>query len=130
MIYAALTPNLRRFAAAMAAGADEVAVFASASEGFSRANINCSIAESLDRFALVRAAADAAKVRVRGYVSCVTDCPDDGPPPPEQVAAALVAMGCYSVSLGDTIGHATPETTARMLDAVLARVAAPHLAVC
>ena len=133
MIYAALTPNLRRFAAAMAAGADEVAVFASASELFSRANINCSIAESLERFALVLAAADAAKVRVRGYVSCVTDCPYDGPTPPEQVAqvaAALVATGCYSVSLGDTIGHATPETTARMLDAVLARVAAPHLAVC
>ena len=117
--YAALTPNLQGLRAAMAAGVDEVAVFASASEGFSRANINCSIAESLDRFAPVLA---AATVPVRGYVSCVTDCPYDGPTPPQAVARvvrALIDMGCHAVSLGDTIGHAKPQTTSRMLDAVL-----------
>ncbi len=117
--YAALTPNLQGLKAAMAAEVDEVAVFASASEGFSRANNNCSIAECLDRFAPVLA---ASTVPVRGYVSCVTDCPYDGPTPPQQVVRvvhALIDMGCHAVSLGDTIGHATPQTTARMLDAVL-----------
>lgn len=126
--YAALTPNLQGLIAAMVAKADEVAVFASASEGFSRANINCSIAESLDRFAPVLA---AATVPVRGYVSCVTDCPYDGPIPPQAVARvvrALLDMGCYAVSLGDTIGHATPHTTARMLEAVLAETPAETLA--
>ncbi len=131
VFYGALTPNLRGFAQAMAAGADEVAVFASASEGFSRAIINCSIAASLARFAPVLAAAAAAKLRVRGYVSCVTHCPYDGPTPPERVARvaqALLALGCHAVSLGDTIGHATPETTARMLGFVLACVPARQLA--
>lgn len=128
VIYAALTPNRQGLLGATAAGADEVAVFASASEGFSRANINCSVAESLDRFAPVLA---EARVPVRGYISCVTDCPYDGPTPPAAVAAlarSLIQMGCYAVSLGDTIGHAVPGTTARMLDAVLAEVPATGLA--
>ncbi|MDR5654564.1 hydroxymethylglutaryl-CoA lyase [Ruixingdingia sedimenti] len=129
--YAALTPNLKGFEAALAARADEVAVFASASEGFSRKNINCSIAESLARFAPVLDAAGAAGIPVRGYVSCVTDCPYDGPTPPAkvaEVAARLIAMGCYEVSLGDTIGAGTPETVGRMLDAVLSAVPAGRLA--
>lgn len=128
--YSALTPNLKGFEAALAAGVDAVAVFASASEGFSRANINCSIAESLDRFVPMLAAAQAAGLPVRGYVSCVTDCPYDGPTPPEavaRVALALRDMGCHEVSLGDTIGHATPGTVARMLEAVLAVVPAEKL---
>jgi hydroxymethylglutaryl-CoA lyase len=129
--YAALTPNMRGFEAALAAKADEVAVFASASEVFSQKNINCSIAESLERFAPVCGAARKAGVPVRGYVSCVTDCPYDGPTPPEsvaRVAGSLRAMGCYEVSLGDTIGAGTPETVARMLDAVLGVVRAEELA--
>lgn len=129
--YAALTPNLQGYAAARAARADEVAVFASASEGFSRANVNASIAESLERFGPVMAAARADGVPVRGYVSCVTDCPYDGPTPPAkvaEVALALVEMGCYEVSLGDTIGAAVPETTRAMLDAVLQRLQPDQLA--
>ena len=129
--YAALTPNLQGFERALEAGADEVAVFASASEGFSQRNINCSIAESLDRFRPVLAAARAAKVPVRGYVSCVTDCPYDGPVAPAsvaQVAQALMDLGCRQVSLGDTIGAGTPETIARMLEAVLDRIPAASLA--
>lgn len=120
--YGALTPNLKGFEAALAARADEVAVFASASEGFSRSNINCSIDESLARFVPVLTAARQAGIPVRGYVSCVTDCPFDGPTPPAsvaRVAKALSDMGCYEVSLGDTIGHATPQSIDRMLDAVL-----------
>ncbi len=129
--YAALTPNLRGYDAAIAARADEVAVFASASEGFSKANINCTIAESLERFAPImeRAATDA--IPVRGYVSCVTDCPFDGPTPPDavaRVAEALVAAGAYEVSLGDTIGAGTPETVDNMLEAVLRAVPAARLA--
>ncbi len=129
--YAALVPNLRGFESALAARADEVAVFASASEEFSRKNINCSISESLERFGPVMSAAAEAGLPVRGYVSCVTDCPYDGPTPPESVArvsAALLALGCYEVSLGDTIGAGTPETIGRMLDAVLAEVPAGRLA--
>ena len=129
--YAALTPNLQGFERALEAGADEVAVFASASEGFSQRNINCSIAESLDRFRPVLTAARAAKVPVRGYVSCVTDCPYDGPVAPAsvaQVAQALIDLGCRQVSLGDTIGAATPETIARMLEGVLDRIPAASLA--
>lgn len=129
--YTVLTPNLKGYEAARAARADEVAVFASASEGFSRANINCSVAESLERFAPVLQAAEADGLPVRGYVSCVTDCPYDGPVAPAavaKVAAALAAMGCYAVSLGDTIGHGTPETVAAMLDAVLEQVPAGRLA--
>ncbi|MFD1343124.1 hydroxymethylglutaryl-CoA lyase [Litorisediminicola beolgyonensis] len=129
--YAALTPNLRGFEAALAAKADEVAIFASASEGFSRANINCSIAESLERFAPVAEAARAAGVPMRGYVSCVTDCPYDGSVPPAEVARvarALVTLGCYEVSLGDTIGAATPETTQAMLAAVISEIPPDRLA--
>ncbi|HVH02968.1 MAG TPA: hydroxymethylglutaryl-CoA lyase [Amaricoccus sp.] len=116
--YAVLTPNLRGFEAARAAGADEVAIFASASEGFSARNINCSIAESLARFAPVAEAARAAGLPLRGYVSCVVECPYDGPVAPEAVAAvatALLAAGCYAVSLGDTIGRGTPEAVDRLL---------------
>jgi hydroxymethylglutaryl-CoA lyase len=116
--YAALAPNLRGFEAARAAGADEVAVFASASEGFSRRNINCSIAESLERFAPVAAAALEAGLPLRGYVSCVVECPYDGPVAPAAVASvthALLDMGCYQVSLGDTIGRAAPEAVDRLL---------------
>jgi hydroxymethylglutaryl-CoA lyase len=129
--YTALTPNVKGYEAARAAGADEVAVFGSASEGFSRKNINCSIAESLERFRPLVDKALEDGIPVRGYISCVTDCPYDGPTPPESVAvvaAKLLAMGCYEISLGDTIGAGTPETIARMLDAVLAQVPAQKLA--
>lgn len=122
VIYSALTPNLRGFEDALEAGVDEVAVFASASEGFSRANINASIAESLARFRSVMDAAGAANMPVRGYVSCVVECPFDGPVAPEAVAdvtAELLAMGCHEVSLGDTLGRATPEKVDAMLSAVL-----------
>lgn len=120
--YTGLTPNLKGYEAARDARVDEAAVFASASEGFSKANINCTVAESLERFAPVLAAAKADGIPVRGYVSCVTDCPYDGQVDPGAAAAvaqALDAMGCYEVSLGDTIGAATPETTAALLAAVL-----------
>jgi len=116
--YAALTPNLKGFEAARAAGADEVAIFASASEGFSRHNINCSIAESLERFAPVAEAAHAAGLPLRGYVSCIVECPYGGPTAPEAVARvveALLDMGCYEISLGDTIGKGTPESIDRLL---------------
>jgi len=129
--YAALTPNQKGFDAALAARADEVAIFASASEGFSRANLNCSIAESLQRFAPVMEAASAAGIPVRGYVSCVTDCPFDGPTAPAavaQLAGDLRDLGCYEISLGDTIGHATPDSVAAMLRAVLEQVPAAQLA--
>lgn len=128
--YAALTPNLQGFERALAAGADEVAVFASASEGFSRRNINCSIAESLDRFGPVLALATGKAIPVRGYVSCVTDCPYDGPVAPEAVAdlaEALATLGCHQISLGDTLGAGTPTTVARMLQAVLERLPADRL---
>ncbi|MDC0736986.1 hydroxymethylglutaryl-CoA lyase [Cognatishimia sp. SS12] len=129
--YAALTPNMRGFEGAVAAQADEVAIFGSASEGFSKANINATIAESLDRFAPVAAAAQAAGLPVRGYVSCVTDCPYDGPVTPgavAKVAKALFDMGCYEVSLGDTIGQGTPEKIDAMLAAVADVVPAAQLA--
>ncbi|WP_294608197.1 hydroxymethylglutaryl-CoA lyase [uncultured Roseovarius sp.] len=119
--YAALTPNLRGFEDAMEAGADEVAIFGAASEGFSKANINATIEESLARFAPVMEAANAQGVRVRGYVSCVVQCPYDGPVAPAQVAMVaerLWAMGCYEVSLGDTIGQGRPEAVEAMLAAV------------
>jgi len=131
VVYAALTPNIRGFENALAAGADEVAIFASASEGFSHANINCSIAQSIERFAPIMDAARDAGVRVRGYVSCVTDCPYDGSVTPSavaDVAAKLMALGCYQVSLGDTIGAATPQKTTEMLTAVFNQVAAQNLA--
>ena len=123
--YPVLTPNLQGFEAAVAAGADHVAVFAAASEAFSKKNINCSIAESIDRFAPVLAAAREAGVKVRGYVSCAVACPYEGPVAPAQVAEVsgrLVDIGCYEISLGDTIGAGTPATVQRMLEAVAARV--------
>ncbi len=129
--YTALTPNLRGFEAALAAKADEVAIFASASEGFSKANINASISESLERFARVMAAAKAHDMPVRGYVSCVTDCPYDGKTDPAQVAFVadqLYRMGCYAISLGDTIGQGTPESINAMLRAVCDLVPARNLA--
>ncbi|MCA3664426.1 MAG: hydroxymethylglutaryl-CoA lyase, partial [Methylobacterium sp.] len=129
--YAVLTPNLKGYEGARAARADEVAIFASASEGFSRKNINCAIAESLQRFEPVVAAAKADGMPVRGYISCVVECPYDGPTPPgkvAEVASALFGMGCYEVSLGDTIGKATPEGIARMLDAVAKAVPPAKLA--
>ena len=129
--YAALTPNMRGYEGAKAAKADEIAVFASASEGFSKANLNCTIAESIARFEPIIAAAKADGIPVRGYISCVTDCPFDGPTPPEAVArlaARLDALGCYEISLGDTIGKAVPQTLTAMLQAVLAVVPATRLA--
>lgn len=129
--YAVLTPNLRGYQAAKAAGADEVAIFASASEGFSRANLNAGIEESLARFAEVAKAAKADGMPVRGYVSVVTDCPFDGPTPPAavaRVAARLRDMGCYEISLGDTIGQGRPETIDAMLTAVLDELPAERLA--
>lgn len=119
--YAALTPNLRGYEDALAAGADEIAVFGSASEGFSQKNINASIAESLERFAPVIEEARHRDIPVRGYVSCVVECPYDGPVAPAavaEVADRLFAMGCYEISLGDTIGAGTPDSIARMLLAV------------
>lgn len=129
--YAALTPNMTGYDAARVAKADEVAIFASASEGFSKANLNCTIAESLDRFRPVAAAARADGIPVRGYVSVVTDCPYDGPVAPAavaRVAAVLRGMGCFEVSLGDTIGQGRPETVDAMLAAVLGELPATRLA--
>lgn len=129
--YPVLTPNLKGFEAAVAAGAEEVAVFGAASESFSRKNINCSIAESLERFAPVVEAAKAQGIRVRGYVSCVLGCPYEGEIAPDavaRVADALYRMGCYQISLGDTIGTGTPLKARRMVDAVAERVPLAHLA--
>lgn len=129
--YTALTPNLKGYERAKAAGADEVAIFGSASEGFSRANLNASRAEALEMFRPVAEAARADGVPVRAYVSCVTDCPFDGPTPPAAVAeaaAAMLALGAYEVSLGDTIGRGTPERVAAMLDACLGAAPAERLA--
>jgi hydroxymethylglutaryl-CoA lyase len=119
--YPVLTPNMKGLDAALAAGADEVAVFGAASETFSRKNINCSVAESLDRFATVSEAARAHGLRVRGYVSCVMGCPYEGeiePAAVARVAERLLAMGCYEISLGDTIGVGTPGKAQAMVDAV------------
>jgi hydroxymethylglutaryl-CoA lyase len=129
--YPVLTPNLQGFEAALAAGADHVAVFAAASESFSRRNINCSIAESIARFEPVMAAARGHRVKVRGYVSCVVACPYEGDIAPQQVADVaqrLVDIGCHEVSLGDTIGVGTPASVQRMLEAVAARVPLAQLA--
>lgn len=118
--YAALTPNLQGFDGAVQARADEVAIFAAASEAFSQKNINCSIAESLKRFEPVISAASALEIPVRGYVSCVVGCPYDGAVDPAQtakIAEALYAMGCYEVSLGDTIGVGNPRSIQRMIEA-------------
>lgn len=129
--YGALTPNMRGLEGAIAAKADEVAIFGSASEGFSKANINATIDESLLRFAPVAEAARRAGLPVRGYVSCVVECPYDGFVKPDAVAkvvAALRDMGCYEISLGDTIGRAEPVLTDAMLKRVLDEVPASMLA--
>lgn len=131
VVYSVLTPNVKGYTAARKASADEVAIFGSASEGFSKKNINCSVAESIERFKPLLEKAHHDEMPVRGYVSCVTDCPYDGPTPPAkvaEVAGALFELGCYEISLGDTIGAGTPETIGKMLDAVLDRVPADKLA--
>ena len=129
--YAALTPNTKGYEAALEAQVDEIAVFGSASEGFSQKNINASIAESLERFAPVLEDARHRDIPVRGYVSCVVECPYDGAVAPAavaEVADKLFAMGCYEISLGDTIGAGTPDSIARMLLAVRDVVPAGRLA--
>jgi len=129
--YAALAPNLRGFEDALAAGVKEVAVFAAASEAFSQRNINCSISESLSRFEPIMEAARSHGVRVRGYVSCVLGCPYEGKVSAEQVAPvakALHDMGCYEVSLGDTIGTGTAGDTRRLFEVVSAVVPRTQLA--
>lgn len=129
--YTALTPNLRGLERALAAGADEVAVFAAASEGFSQRNINCSIDESLERFRPVLGGARDAGLPVRGYVSCVLGCPYAGVVSPEKVlavSAALLEMGCYEVSLGDTIGIGSAGGMQRLLDRLVPALGANRLA--
>jgi len=129
--YPVLTPNLKGFEAALAAGATEVAIFGAASEAFSKKNINCSIAESLERFAKVAEAARAANVKLRGYVSCVIGCPYEGDIAPQavaRVAQALHDMGCYEVSLGDTIGVGTPGKTQAMIEACAQQLPIAQLA--
>src|SRR5690606_12705294 len=129
--YPVLTPNLKGLEAARAAGANEVAVFGAASETFSRKNINCSIEESLERFRPVVAEAKQHGIRVRGYVSCVLGCPYEGEIAPEQVAdvaSRLYEMGCYEISLGDTIGVGTPGKTKAMIEACALRLPREKLA--
>ncbi|HEY3075282.1 MAG TPA: hydroxymethylglutaryl-CoA lyase [Burkholderiales bacterium] len=129
--YPVLAPNLKGFEAARAAGATEVAIFGAASEAFSRKNINCSIAESLDRFRPVASEAKKRGIKVRGYVSCVLGCPYEGDIAPQRVAdvaAALAEMGCYEISLGDTIGVGTPGKTKAMIEACAERVPVAKLA--
>jgi hydroxymethylglutaryl-CoA lyase len=129
--YPVLVPNLQGLEAALAAGAREIAVFGAASEAFSQKNINCSIAESLDRFRPVVAAAKKANVKVRGYVSCVLGCPYQGAVAPlavADVAWQLFEMGCHEISLGDTIGVGTPAATKAMIEAVARRVPLKKLA--
>jgi isopropylmalate/homocitrate/citramalate synthase len=123
--YPVLVPNMKGFEAARAAGAQEIAVFGAATETFSHKNINCSIGESLERFAPVVAAAKAAGIRVRGYISVVAGCPYEGEVRPAAVAALageLYGMGCYEVSLGDTIGVGTPKKIRTMIEAVARKV--------
>lgn len=120
--YTALTPNMKGYERARAAGVDEVAIFGSASEGFSRSNLNMGKAEALEMFRPVAEAAFKDSIPMRAYVSCVTDCPFDGPTPPVAVAEAveaMLALGAYEVSLGDTIGRGEPETIIAMLKAAL-----------
>lgn len=132
VVYSALTPNMKGFERALAASANEVAVFAAASESFSQKNINCSIAESLDRFRPVLAAAKQSNIPVRGYVSCIVACPYEGEISPDvvrEVAATLYGMGCYEISLGDTTGVGTAGQIQAMLEAVAEDVPIQALAV-
>lgn len=129
--YSALVPNLKGAESAIAAGAKELAVFTAASESFCSRNINCTIAESLTRFEPILALAEKHGIPVRGYISCVTDCPYEGPIAPgavAPVAGALRDLGCYEIALGETLGRATPERVGAMLDAVMAVVPAEGLA--
>ncbi len=129
--YSALTPNMQGLRRALEAGIDEIAVFGAASESFSQRNTNCSIDEGLSRFAPVIKTAQAEGLKVRGYVSVVVDCPYEGPVDPQKVAQvsdALMQMGCYEISLGDTIGKATPGRMLDMLNAVMHFVPARNLA--
>ena len=130
--YPVLVPNMKSFEAAVAAGAEEIAVFGAASETFSRKNINASIAESLERFAPVCEAARGKAIRVRGYISCVVGCPYEGAVKAEavaDVAKRLDAMGCYEISLGDTIGVGTPGKVKHMIETVARAVPIERLAV-
>lgn len=129
--YPVLVPNTKGFEAARQAGATEIAVFAAASESFSQKNINCSIAESLERFAPVMEAAEQHGIRVRGYISCVLGCPYEGDMAPRavaEVAARLFDMGCYEISLGDTIGVGTPARARALIDTVAGKVPRERLA--
>ena len=130
--YPVLVPNMKGFEAALAAGAGEIAIFGAASESFSQKNINCSIAESIERFAPVAAAAKAEGIALRGYISCVLGCPYEGDVPVEkvvQVAEKLWSLGCYEISLGDTIGVGTPARAQAMLGAVAGKLPIASLAV-
>lgn len=130
--YPVLVPNLKGFEAAAAAGVDEIAVFAAASEQFSKTNINCSMDESLERFAPVMEAARARDIRVRGYISCVVGCPYEGAVAPQtvaRIARELHRMGCYEISLGDTIGVGTPNSVRAAIEATAADVPLAQLAV-
>ncbi|UNW10580.1 MULTISPECIES: hydroxymethylglutaryl-CoA lyase [Acinetobacter] len=129
--FSLLTPNLKGFESALAVGCQEVAVFTAASESFTRKNINCSIDESFEKFSDVMREAKAHNIRVRGYVSCMVDCPYEGAIDPQQVAKVsqrLLDMGCYEVSLGETIGTATPDRVKKVWDACLAELDATVLA--
>ncbi|MFC6634250.1 hydroxymethylglutaryl-CoA lyase [Microbulbifer taiwanensis] len=131
-VYSALTPNMKGYERALAAKADEVAVFGAASEAFTQKNINCTIAESLERFRPLLEQAQRDGIPVRGYVSCVLGCPYEGEIDPLKVAevsGALLEMGCYEISLGDTIGVGTPEAAKRMIEQVSAKVPLEKLAV-
>lgn len=123
--FSLLTPNLKGFEAARAVGCQEVAVFTAASESFTQKNINCSIDESLEKFSDVMAAAKASNIKVRGYVSCMVDCPYEGAIDPQRVAKVskrLLDMGCYEVSLGETIGTATPDRVKKVWEVCLAEM--------
>ncbi|HUK58944.1 MAG TPA: hydroxymethylglutaryl-CoA lyase [Stellaceae bacterium] len=129
--YVVLVPNMKGYEAARAADVGEIAVFAAATESFSRRNINCNIAESIERFAPVAEAARRDGVKMRGYVSCVIDCPYEGPVAPAavaDVAVRLLSLGCYEISLGDTVGTGTAGRVEAMIDAVAARVPVAKLA--
>jgi len=129
--YAALVPNMKGLEAALLSDINEVAIFAAASESFSKKNINCSINESLERFLPIMERALAAQLPVRGYISCITDCPYSGVVDPKQVAdltESLLTLGCYSVSLGDTLGKAVPNTTHACLEAALTVASEDQLA--
>ena len=129
--YAALVPNMTGFDRALAARVDSIGIFAAASQSFSQKNINCSIAESLDRFQPVMAAAAAHKITVRGYISMVVHCPDDGDTDPQIVAdlaSRMMDMGCYQISLGDTVGVASPPAIQRLLDKCVRAVDGAYLA--